>query len=105
MSKDKLTDYSATNASNTDIGGINIDEGMLPSAVNNSIREMMTHLKEFASGTNGIDTLKLENGANDWTITVTSNNIIFAYAGTDKAKLDSSGNLTVVGNVTAYGTI
>ncbi len=52
MPKDKLTDYSATNASNTDIGGINIDEGMLPSAVNNSIRELMTHQKEaFGSGT------------------------------------------------------
>ena len=52
MSKDKLTDYSATNGSNTDVGGINIDEGMLPSAVNNSIRELMTHQKEaFGSGT------------------------------------------------------
>ena len=37
---------------NTDIGGVNIDEGMLPSAVNNSIRELMTHQKEaFGSGT------------------------------------------------------
>ena len=27
------------------------------------------------------------------------------YGGTNKSKLDSSGNLTVVGNVTAYGTI
>jgi hypothetical protein len=49
MPKDKLTDYSATNASNTDIGGVNIDEGMLPSAVNNALREQMTHLKDFAS--------------------------------------------------------
>ena len=105
MSKDKLTDYSATNSSNTDIGGISIDEGMLPSAVNNALREQMTHLKEFSDGTNGIDTLKLENGSNDWTITVTSNNLIFSYAGTAKAKLDSSGNLTCVGNVTAYGTV
>ena len=52
MAKDKLTDYSATNGSNTDVGGINIDEGMLPSAVNNSIRELMTHQKEaLGSGT------------------------------------------------------
>ena len=59
MAKDKLTDYSATNASNTDVGGVNIDEGMLPSAVNNSIRELMTHLKEFSDGTSGIDVLSL----------------------------------------------
>lgn len=59
MAKDKLTDYSATNASNTDVGGVNTDEGMLPSAVNNAIREVMTHLKNFASGTDGIDVLSL----------------------------------------------
>jgi len=57
MPKNKLTDYSATNASNTDVGGVNIDEGMLPSDVNNAIREVMTHLKEFEDGTNGITKL------------------------------------------------
>lgn len=61
MPKDKLTDYSATNASNTDVGGVNIDEGMLPSAVNNAIREQMTHLKDFADGTTGIDVLNLQD--------------------------------------------
>jgi len=59
VAKDKLTDYSATNASNTDVGGINIDEGMLPSAVNNSLRELMTHLKNFSDGTDGINVLNL----------------------------------------------
>ena len=59
MPKDKLTDYSATNASNTDVGGVNIDEGMLPSGVNNAIREVLSHLKNFASGTDGIDVLSL----------------------------------------------
>jgi hypothetical protein len=61
MSKDKLTDYSATAASNTDIGGINIDEGMLPSNVNNAIREQMSHLADFADGTTGIDVLNLQD--------------------------------------------
>ena len=59
MAKDKLNDYSASNASNTDVGGVNVDEGMLPSAVNNALRELMTHLKEFSDGTNGIDVLSL----------------------------------------------
>ena len=59
MPKDKLSDYSATNASNTDVGGVNVDEGMLPSAVNNALRELMTHLKEFSDGTSGIDVLTL----------------------------------------------
>ena len=52
MSKDKLTDYDATAANNTDVGGISIAEGMLPSAVNNAIREQMSHQKEaFGAGT------------------------------------------------------
>lgn len=42
---------------------------------------------------------------NDWTITESAGTLFFAYSGTNKAKLDSSGNLTVVGEVTAYGTV
>ena len=34
-----------------------------------------------------------------------SNNLIFKYSGVSKMKLDSSGNLTVVGDITAFGTI
>jgi hypothetical protein len=53
MSKDKISDYSATPGNNTDIGGINIAEGMLPSDVNNAIREQMAQLKKFQSGASG----------------------------------------------------
>ena len=41
----------------------------------------------------------------DWTITESSGVLYFATGGTNKMKLDASGNLTVVGNVTAYGTM
>ena len=52
MSKDKLTDYDATASNNTDVGGISVAEGMLPSGVNNAIREQMSHQKEaFGLGT------------------------------------------------------
>ena len=71
MAKDKLTDYSATNGSNTDIGGINIDEGMLPSAVNNSLRELMTHLKNFSDGTDAITGLKITESTADTNATLT----------------------------------
>ena len=41
-----------------------------------------------------------------WTVVQDgSNNLIFKYSGTNIMKIDSSGNLTVVGNVTAYGTV
>ena len=42
-----------------------------------------------------------DNGSNDWQFSVSGNNLI-SYGGTNKAKLDSSSNLTVVGNVTTW---
>ena len=41
----------------------------------------------------------------NWTITETSGVLYFATGGVDKMKLDASGNLTVVGDITAFGTI
>ena len=41
----------------------------------------------------------------NWTITEDSGVLKFATGGTNKMKLDASGNLTVVGDVTAFGTI
>lgn len=41
----------------------------------------------------------------DWTITESGGVLRFATGGTNKMKLDASGNLTVVGDVTGYGTI
>ena len=49
--------------------------------------------------------VSLENGANDWQFSVVSNNLIISYGGTSKMKLDTSGNLTVIGDITAFGTI
>ena len=53
----------------------------------------------------GITSLTLEVGASDWSFETSGTDLIIKYGGTSKAKLDTSGNLTVVGNVTAYGTI
>ena len=41
----------------------------------------------------------------NWTITESGNALIFAFQGSNRARLDSSGNLTVTGNVTAYGSV
>ena len=40
-----------------------------------------------------------------WTLAESSGDLLFKYSGVSKMKLDSSGNLTVVGDVAAYGTI
>lgn len=53
MSKTKISEYSATANSNTDVASINIDEGCAPSGINNAIRAVMGHLKDFQAGTAG----------------------------------------------------
>jgi len=58
--------------------------------------------------TSGVDVngaVNLTSGASDWAFSVVGNDLVISYGGSNKAKLDTSGNLTVVGNVTAYGTI
>jgi hypothetical protein len=41
----------------------------------------------------------------NWTVTEAAGVLKFATGGVNKAKLDASGNFTVVGDVTAFGTI
>jgi len=53
MAKTKISEYSATAGSNTDINSINLAEGMAPSLVNNAIRQLMAQLKDFQVGTAG----------------------------------------------------
>jgi len=57
---DTLREYDNTAASNTSLGGINLSEAvMVPSDLNNALREIMSHLADFADGTEGIDVLSL----------------------------------------------
>jgi hypothetical protein len=53
MSKDKVSEWSSTAANNSDVGGINIAEGMAPSGVNNAMREIMAQIKDMQAGTDG----------------------------------------------------
>ncbi len=55
----------------------------------------------LTSTTANITTIDLGN----WTITESAGVLYFATLGTNKMKLDASGNLTVTGDVTASGTI
>jgi hypothetical protein len=54
----------------------------------------------FSASTLNASTVNL--GA--WTVTQSGTDLKFAYNGTNRMKLDASGNLTVEGNVTAYGS-
>lgn len=64
MAKDKITEYDATAANNTVVGDVNLAENSaLPSDMNNAVREVMSHLKGFASGTDAIDALTVTGAA------------------------------------------
>ena len=50
MSRDKISEWSPTAGSNTDVGGININEGCPPATINNALREIMAQVKDFSTG-------------------------------------------------------
>ena len=53
MAKTKISEFSSTAASNTDIDNINIAEGCSPANVNNAIRGLMAQLKNQQDGSSG----------------------------------------------------
>lgn len=65
--------------------------------------------KEIKFQANGTQVASITSGGafqwNNWTVTETGGVLYFATGGTNKMKLDASGNLTCVGDVTAYGTV
>ena len=52
--------------------------------------------------TENVTTLNIGAG---WTVVQSGTDLVFKYSGVNKMKVDASGNLTVVGNITAYGTV
>ena len=76
MAKDRLADYDSTAASNTDVGGIDIDENCSPANINNAIREVMSHLADFHGDVTG--GTATTNSGNDYSLT--TNDGVSAYA-------------------------
>ena len=98
MPKTKISEYSTTNSSNTDIEGINIDEGCAPSGINNAIRELMVHLKEFQTGASG-DAFTFAGG------TLMSGTNTISGAAVISGNINSSGTAnTFSGGVVHSGT-
>lgn len=58
-------------------------------------------LQTALDGKVGTNKVTLSN----WTVVESGGVLYFKSSGVNKAKLDASGNLTVTGNVTAYGTV
>jgi len=67
MAKTKISEYDVSASNNTDIDSIDTGEGtMVPSDVNNAIRELMAHLADMNSGASAIqDTFTLSDPTDD----------------------------------------
>jgi hypothetical protein len=96
----KISEYSATAASNTDINGIDISEGCAPSGINDAIRTLMKQIKDLQAGTSG-DTIPVTAGGTGVTTSTGTGAVVLGTAPT-------LGNPTVtnyVESVVAIGTV
>lgn len=73
----------------------------LANSINTDIAAKLPLSGGTMTGTIGVTTVDF----GDWTITESSGVLYFATGGTNKMKLDASGNLTCVGDVTANGSM
>jgi hypothetical protein len=106
MAKTKISEYSATSASNTDISNINIAEGCSPANVNNAIRTVMAQLKDQQDGTSGDPFTVTGTLTSSGTLAVTGALTLDGAAGTSGQVLVSAGSGTPTwGNIFVAGMI
>ena len=107
MAKTKISEYDSTAANNTDVDGINIAESCPPSGINNAIREVMAHLKDFQTGTSNDSFTNAGTITSSGTLAVTGNFTLDGAAGTSGQVMVSagSGNTPTWGNAFVAGMI
>lgn len=109
MAKTKISQYSSTAGSNTDIDNINIAEGCSPANVNNAIRGLMAQLKDFQSAnptyyTADSDALAVgAGGTGAITATTARTNLSAAKSGAN-SDITSLSGLTTALSVAQGGT-
>lgn len=91
MAKTKISEYDSTAANNTDVDGVNIAESCPPSGINNAIREVMAHLKDFQSGTSGDTFTNTNTLTSSGTLAVTGNLTLDGSSGTSGQVIVSAG--------------
>ena len=99
-----IKDYSTTQANNTDLNGISVAEGMLPSNLNNAIRALMKNTREWFN-----DSQWVEYGDGDGAYTASyASATSFTIAGVDVTAIyhaDRRIKITATTPGTIYGTI
>lgn len=90
-------------------GNLDLNSNNITGTGNIDITGTITSTGALDTGSSAITTTGTVNAGTvdlgNWTVTESAGVLYFATGGTNKMKLDASGNLTVVGNVTAYGTV
>ena len=83
--------YSTANTDTTYVAGTNLNLSGVTFNLDDSITLSSVQAPTFNIGS-------------DWSVQVVSSEVKFYYQGSARMMLDTSGNLTVLGNVTAYGS-
>jgi hypothetical protein len=111
MAKDKISQYDSTSAGanlNTDIAGINIDEGCAPSGINNAIRTLMAQIRDLQSGVSG-DSIPVAAGGTGSNTASSARASLGLAIGTDIPGLSSANTFTntqtFTGSTTALGAV
>ena len=94
MAKVKISEYDVSASNNTDIDGININEGCTPSGINNAIREVMAHLKDFQSGAVTGNALSVASGGTG------AENATDARTNLEAAKSGANSDITAISGLT-----
>nr|BAR28728.1 prophage MuMc02 [uncultured Mediterranean phage uvMED] len=113
-----IKDYSTTQANNTSLNGIDVDEGMLPSNLNNAIRSLMKNTRDwfndaqwveygdgsgaytaaYASGTsftiNGVDVTSIYHAGRRIKLTASSPGTIFGTIASSSFSTNTTINVT-----------
>jgi hypothetical protein len=106
MPKTKISQYDSTSAGanlNTDIAGINIDEGCAPSGINNAIRTLMAQIRDLQSGVSG-DSIPVTAGGTGSTTALGARTNLSAAASGANSDITSITGLTTPLTVAQGGT-
>ena len=104
MAKIKISQYDATAANNTDVANINIAEGCSPSNINNAIRAVMGHLKDFQAGNVAGNALSVAGGGTGAETAADARTSLSAAKSGANSDITSLSGLTTALSVAQGGT-